>query len=552
MDCVYLRLRVDKTHQQNIPAPTIIILALMSNKSISRSNTRAIREYVVSKRLRRRFEELGVDTVRGDEDASYDERFSWEKSLTEFEPRTEELNNVIEDSRAWLEGLAVKEEIRASLLIANMGHSACEMYRKEAQQLQSAEPGIDTTILERICKDEELHDKVFEDLLAPLRIRELPYGTEELQESMIKVLLDWNKQITQHVEEDVEGRQAFIAALEERIKTVDKVLAIVGDETNIDQFDKIGQNGILEPSQRRLLKAIRAYRPETREFWNQNPFDMLVIMWAHLQDPGLTAEDDWMYLSYKVLNGEKELEICFDREEEWRSFREVKKDAMQEGDQDEALRCTKRWKAYNKKIADLARQHTISRIHYARGELRRIELDGLLNLSILQSAQQCVARDALPEGWTPPWTQILERYATADAKLDERLERCFPDLEATSEVTANQVQEMATIHDMVLTRTLKFAGVDVAGMKGAAKERLVEAWLADPVTSGMMEQRLYGVLETQVVATQMLRHLSVMEKSLGELLEAAKAKCEQVEKLTLVADCDERLGSRGDVEAEFA
>ncbi|EFQ87875.1 hypothetical protein CFE70_004116 [Pyrenophora teres f. teres 0-1] len=515
--------------------------ASISNKNDSRDKNRTVREYVIPRRLRRRRGELHEDAVC--EDTDFDERFSWEKSPTEFEPGTKDLDTGVEDSRAWLEELAVKEERKGSLLIADMGEWTCETYKRETLQMRTVKPGMNTTIVDQIRKGEIPYKKRVEDLLAPLRIQKLLPGIEESQEDMIKVLLDWNERVAKYEEEDMGGQQDFIAALKERIKAVDKVLAIVVDETNIDQFDRIGQSGILEPSQHRLLKAIHAYRPETRKFKNQNPFDILILMWAHLQNPDLTADNEWMYLSYKVLSGEEELEIRFEREEQRRRFQETKEEAMWQGDQTGLILCDKRWKAYNRKIAETARLNTISKIHCTRGELRKMELDGLLDLSILQSAQQCAARIALSKDWVPPWTQVLDEWDKVDEGLDKKLDKCFPDLEAVSEVTSNQVREMATTHDKVLTRTFRFAGADLVGMDDAAKEHLIEVRLTDPVTVGLMKQTLFDVLEMQAVAAQMLSHVRVMDGSLNELLKATKAKCEEVEKLTLVADYNERLGS---------
>ncbi|KAF7450028.1 hypothetical protein PtrSN002B_007270 [Pyrenophora tritici-repentis] len=512
----------------------------MNNIIDSSDKSRTLRGYAVPRGLHRRSEEL--DDAVHDDEADFDERFSWEKSSMEFEPGTEDLDTGVEDSRAWLEELAVKEERKGSLLIADMGKWACETYQREILQMRTVKPGMNTTILDQIRKGEYPHEKKVEDLLAPLRVQELPPGTEESQKDMIKVTLDWNKRVSRQ-EENAEARQDFIAALKERTKAVDKVLAIVGDETNIDQFDRVGQSGILEPSQCGLLRAIHVYRPETRTFKHQNPFDMLLLMWAHLQNPDLTVEDDWIYLSYKVLNGEEELEIRFEREEQERRFQEMREEAMRQGDQVGLILCTKRWKAYNRKIAETARQNTISKIRYICGEVRKMELDGLLGLSILQSAQQCAARNVLPKDRIPPWTQMLDKCDKADEGLDEKFEKCFPDLEAVSEVTSNRVREMATTHDMVLTRTLKFAGADLVGMDDAAKEHVIQARLTDPVTAGLMKQTLFDVLEMQVVAAQMLRHVRVMDDSLNELLKATKAKCEEVEKLTLVADYDERVES---------
>ncbi|KAK1907075.1 hypothetical protein P3342_006263 [Pyrenophora teres f. teres] len=493
--------------------------ASISNKNDSRDKNRTVREYVIPRRLRRRRGELHEDAVC--EDTDFDERFSWEKSPTEFEPGTKDLDTGVEDSRAWLEELAVKEERKGSLLIADMGEWTCETYKRETLQMRTVKPGMNTTIVDQIRKGKIPYKKRVEDLLAPLRIQKLLPGIEESQEDMIKVLLDWNERVAKYEEEDMGGQQDFIAALKERIKAVDKVLAIVVDETNIDQFDRIGQSGILEPSQHRLLKAIHAYRPETRKFKNQNPFDILILMWAHLQNPDLTADNEWMYLSYKVLSGEEELEIRFEREEQRRRFQETKEEAMWQGDQTGLILCDKRWKAYNRKIAETARLNTISKIHCTRGELRKMELDGLLDLSILQSAQQCAARIALSKDWVPPWTQVLDEWD----KVDEGWIK--------SSRSVSRIWRLSP----------RFAGADLVGMDDAAKEHLIEVRLTDPVTVGLMKQTLFDVLEMQAVAAQMLSHVRVMDGSLNELLKATKAKCEEVEKLTLVADYNERLGS---------
>ncbi|KAF1835816.1 hypothetical protein BDW02DRAFT_638297 [Decorospora gaudefroyi] len=487
------------------------------------------------------------------EEKDVDQAFSWEKSVTaatsaEDNGKYEALEANLEDTKAWLDKLCQEEEAKTTSR-SDGGYGDFDSQAQVIKKLisQQKEPGMDTSVLERIRRGEGIRDKIYEDLLAPLRLQMQPVETEESYKDMESVLLAWNQHVASNSGDNVGARQAFIAALRNRIKAVDKVLAISSDEKNIDQFDRVGQIGILEPSERQLLKAIHAYRPEMRDFKDQDPFNMLIVMWVHIHkaNPDITGDDDWMYLMYKVLNGETELERRFEREAERRKFQVRKETAIREGDLDGVAHFTRRWRVYNDRLAEIARQGIIAKFRCARQQLGNKVLDELLELTVLQSAQQWAGRDTRPGDWSPPWTELLDKYAEADARMDEKFESHFPDVEATFEVSAGQIEEMTTIHDMVLTRTLKFAGVDLVGMDESEKDSLIEARLNDPVTATMMEQTLNGVLESKRVAQQILRHVGGMEESLHELSGAAKTKYQELEKLCLLANRDMSLSIRG-------
>jgi hypothetical protein len=109
---------------------------------------------------------------------------------------------------------------------------------------------------------------------------------------------------------------------------------------------------------------------------------------------------------------------------------------------------------------------------------------------------------------------------------------------------------MAMLHATVLTRSHKITGKDLVGMNEATKKAVLQARLGDSLTPMMMKLTKDGVLESQQVARQMLRHVGAMEESLSELLEAAKTKHEEVELLSLFVDQDGKSSIVGDVETE--
>ncbi|CAG5142791.1 uncharacterized protein ALTATR162_LOCUS1224 [Alternaria atra] len=510
-------------------------------------------------RLRERLRQANPNTVYDSEQEDFDERFTFEKS--EIVPSSDlcnekhaALNADLEDVKARLEELCREEH--ESFLDADEEDSDWERYRRISATLNSDEPGMDTSVLERIRNGEGPRDTLFEDMLAPLRSRPLVPGTEESKEDMLEVLLAWNKRITDDCNDDLTARKAFIAALEERVNVVDKVTAIVSDDTNSNQNNEIGHDGILEPSQRRLLKAIQAYRPETRSFKNQDPFNMLIILLAHVRQEEFEVadKDDCINLALWVLIGQGQLKYRFDREKQRRSYQSQKEDAEQDGNPDKVRRCTARWRVYNKRLAERTMRKLMTRIQCARNGMRKIGIDELLKLAVLRSAQPRAERDDILYDYTPSWGEILDRCTQADDydTLNNKLGNYFSDLQTTLEVTASKVQDMKTTHNMVLSRTAKFVGADLRGRNETERARIMTARLNDPVTVKIMEETLEGMLSTRLVATQMLVHVNLMEESISGLLEAAAAKHGDLTGLIRLINRDERPISSNEADVEDA
>jgi hypothetical protein len=526
---------------------------LMNDTNTLRDSARPIRRAIILERFRTRIREPEAIHVK-DYGEGYSAKEETKLALEEAAAAPIQVGDVppygnIKKTVAGLENVC-KEEQKIIAALSGVEHeiSAVAAYRKAVSMWAKEELGMDTSILGGIRSGEWPPDEDFQDLLAPLRLQSQAPDAEESYEDMQA----WNQHVAGSCKDDPEARQVFIAALETRIKAVEKVLAIVRDERNIDQSNKIGQEGILEPSKRRLLKAIHAYRPETQKFKNQDPFNLLVVMWANIgrANPDITGDDDCMYLTYKLLNGEAKLERRFEREEKRRTYKAEKQAAELKGDTEKIDDCKKRWNIYNKNLASAARQQIIDKLKCARRNLRDVELDEQLELTALQAAQQWAGKDAHPGDWIPRWTERLDQYEEKDVELESKIERCFPDLESTAEVTAHRVQGMAMLHATVLTRSHKITGKDLVGMNEATKKAVLQARLGDSLTPMMMKLTKDGVLESQQVARQMLRHVGAMEESLSELLEAAKTKHEEVELLSLFVDQDGKSSIVGDVETE--
>src|SRR4051812_46671563 len=98
----------------------------MSEKNTLSNSARHMREHVVLGRLRRRFRCVDADSVSDDEDedVDFDGRFTWEKGdeiafPTEYERENVVLDAEFEDTKTWLDGLALEEQTKVSLLEAD-------------------------------------------------------------------------------------------------------------------------------------------------------------------------------------------------------------------------------------------------------------------------------------------------------------------------------------------------------------------------------------------------------------------------------------------------
>jgi len=534
--------------------------ALMYGTDVPQISARSLRGSEALARLRERLRQANPNTADDCEQEYFDERFTFERggtvpSSTRYDDEYDVSDVDLEDIIAQLDDLC-REESASCLPHLDIDEEVADgkQYRDVAAAFRADEPGMDTSVLERIRNADGSSDRVFDDLLAPLRSEPLLLGTEESEEHMIDVILTWNKRIVDKRNRDSTERQAFVAALRERVKVVNQILAIVSDNRNSNQDNETGQNGILEPSQRRLLKAIHAYRPETNDFKNQDPFDMLIIMLAHVRQEEfeIANKDDGIYLVLKALIGQRQLEHRFDREKKRRAYQRNKKNAEEDDDKEEVKRCETKWRAYNRKLAERARQGLMAKIQCARNELRKAGIDELLDLAVLRSAQPRASREAHPGIHAPSLEEILDKCTQADDydNLDHEFAGQFPHLETKLEVTASNAQDMNTVHDTVLFRMVKLAGADLKGLDKDERKKVMTARLNDPVTATVIEETLKGVTDTRRAAKQMLEQLGLIGQPMRELLEAVTTKRDDLAELTRLINREEYPNTSNEIQEE--
>ncbi|KAL6706015.1 hypothetical protein ACN47E_006117 [Coniothyrium glycines] len=465
----------------------------------------------------------------------------------QFNPQAPETG--FEDLRAWLDMLCQDEKDRCLLV---------EQEKEEKQVEDTVGPkcaatfftdvqlGMDTSFLGRIRHRQENSVFVPEDLLAPLRRGEATTGELETYEEMTDVLYRWNAHVSNPTDQSVE-RLLLLEALRERLKAAERVLQIVRDEKEAEIYDEVGHQGILEPSANRLLQAMHKYRPETREFRHQDPFDMLTLLWANMQVecPDVEGDEEIMYFTFRVLNTEKYLAQRFENEEKRRKIcrridaaRRNRNRAELVYQKDELLRESKR-------VSRELVQANLDTIQLARSRLMAIVLDELLDLTVLQAAQNLERHGCSNLTLHAPWSELLEACADADIELERELLGNMDGLELSSAVAASRIHEMRTKHDAAYTRALKFAGLDLASLDAAGRMHMIELRKNEPTTALLMSQTLDSVCESRQVAQQVVRQAEAVESTMGVLLTAATAQHQGYEKVLRLLESTGCVGEGG-------
>ena len=456
----------------------------------------------------------------------------------------------LEYVKAWLDAKCEEEEARAQALADaeddELRRLACGI---TASSPDSGPLGMDTKIIEQIRRGEWPRDKVVEDLLAPLRLGKLKPAGQESYNDMERVLLAWNHHVSRQTD-DGKLREAFGTALRDRLKAIKKVLEIVRDEQESKIYDEIGHEGILEPSAWRLRQAMHAYRPETVHFKNQDPYDMLILLLANVGRaiPDILGDDELMYLTFRVMTAETELAQRFRNGDTRRRIKSKIQEARWKRDRAELVHRKEEMSKFNRRVARDSVQYNLDKIKLARIRLQQVVLAELLELTVPQAAQKWVRWQTVRQSWPPPVSEVLEVCVQADINLERTVGANMDDLDANCTVACNNVQEMRNIHHAVYTRALKFAGMDLAGVDEATRRRIIEQRKNEPVTALLMSESLRGVLEAQRAAKQLVRQTEAMDRSLSDLLEAAKARYQEYDGLLRLLDtAPQGLDETGDI-----
>lgn len=441
----------------------------------------------------------------------------------------------------WLEDECEKEHARRQKALTRR---SCDVAKGAIISVQrTVDPGVDISILERIRRGEGPRDKVYEDLLAPLRLTNEEGDSagskeEESYDDMKSVLLAWNMHVAGNLQEDANIRQMFLNALEDRIKAATRVLEIVQDEHLSNMYDGVGQRAILEPSERRLLQALHSYRPETAQFRSQNSFDMLCILWANIGRavPDIRSDDLVKYRSMKVLVLEVELAKRFENENRRRTILAAKDVAELTLDEEKVARCIKDLENLEQDFRQEASRQILSRILGARRELSKTVLDETLKLTLLQAAQKSATWN---DTEIAPWAKVLDLCTEADNIFEDAYRCCVEDVDTASTVASRQLAEMRDMHDKVLTRTIKFTGEDLVKLDEATRNRIIDDRKNEPVTALMMSTTLNDVLITRQTARQLFEQAKLIGESLKELLGVTKSKFQEYDGMIRLIDTED-------------
>ncbi|KAF2845946.1 hypothetical protein T440DRAFT_472255 [Plenodomus tracheiphilus IPT5] len=228
--------------------------------------------------------------------------------------------------------------------------------------------------------------------------------------------------------------------------------------------------------------------------------------------------------TFKVLSAEAQLVLRFLNAEIRWSVVDSKDAAKRRKDIPEVVRCKERIDQFDKEVTKSSLLRTMNGIARARGELRKIVVEELLELAMLQAALKWAAWKVGDRAPVTAWIDVLERCAEVDQMFHKARRFGLEDLDMVVGVVSTTLGSMRTIHDSTLTRAIKIAGKDLAKMDEAAQIRIVDQRKREPVTALMMSDTLTGVKEAQLAAREMLKHLFLMEASLGELLKGVESR----------------------------
>lgn len=451
-----------------------------------------------------------------------------------------------EAMQTWLNSECEEEQARVGPLEFGPGSQNTLAYHDLSANLRTTFPGMDTTLLKRVRRGEGTRDFVPEDLLAPLRLGISRPSDRESYSEMLDVLLAWNTHICIGRRVNPDARTQLLDALKTRSVAAQRVLDIAESKEEPAMYDEVGQEAILEPSKRNLAKALHQYRPETAQFVDQDPFSMLVLLWANIgrADPDIEEDHDVRNATLKVLRLETQLVLRFLNAEIRWSVIDSKDAAKKRKEIAEMVRCKEQINKFDEEVSNSSLSKTIKGIARARGELRKVVMEEMFELTMLQVALKWAAWETGDQGPASAWDGVVDKCAQADALFERARPLCIDDLEMTVGMVFSTLQGMRTIHNSTLTRAMKIAGEDLAKKDGVAQKRIVEQRKRAPVTALTVSKTLSGVTEAQGDAREMLRHVTSMEHSLWGLLKVVKSRYRAYDEFAAVLPPEEGMAQK--------
>jgi hypothetical protein len=427
------------------------------------------------------------------------------------------LHATLEDTLTWLDIQCEAEQARLDCVLEE--HCRPDYRPQKHDHLNR---GLNTAVLDRIRRGYGPRSSKFEDLLWPLRINTFT-GTERFSkrprnescEVMTEVLLNWNKHVASAYD-DPEARIALIHAMYARVSFLDRILI---HRRSADAHDD---------TLRKLLHAMHAYRPETADFETQDTCNLLTIILAHIGFAIPDIDQELKFLIFYALVTERGHMAYTANVNTRRKLEEQIAHARRRRDSESVARYERKMSDWSRDVFEKNCDIIASRVKTARRNVKLKALEELQTLTILQTAQKIVLDERLFKGKSP--SQLLVPQSTwlpaclsacvaADASLEDVMQEDMTDLLASAKAASKNTVDMKYItRARILTRALKFAGLDLKTISETERARVVEERMANPGTVSMMGDVVEGIMETKHKARDVIEAMGKVETKLGEML----------------------------------
>jgi hypothetical protein len=444
----------------------------------------------------------------------------------------------LEDTMAWLDAQCEAEQARFDSV-------QDPEYQPESGPAELDRPnrGLDTAVLNRIRRGYGPRSSKFEDLLWPLRLNtsagrfnKRPW--KESSEAMAEVLLNWNKHVASAYD-DPDTRIDLIDAMQARVSFLNRILS---HRRSADAHDD---------TSRKLLHAIHAYRPETADFETQDTCNLLTIILAHIGFAIPDIDQELKYLIFYTLVTERVHMAHVANADTRRRLEGDISIAKKRRDSENVVKYEQKLIDWSLGVFENNCDIIALRVKIARRNVELKALEELQTLTVLQTAQKIVLDERLAKGKSPahlliPRSTWLPAHSSAcmaaDANLDDVVNEHMTDLLANVKVASRNTADMKYItRARILTRALKFAGLDLTDVSEKERRKVVKERMANPGTVSMMGNAVEGITETQQQAREMADAMDAMELKLAQMLRRAEEQQKEYEDLERLVHSDVSL-----------
>lgn len=456
----------------------------------------------------------------------------------------------LEEIKLWIDAQCNGELARADWI------NEYDRYAQDdAEEPGSLGRGPDTAVIDRIRRGDGPCSAKYEDLLWTLRLGECQkssrYSEQPRNESykaIEQILLDWNTHVA-IAYEDSEARQVLMDVMYARVAFLDRILSY---RRSADAHDE---------TSRKLLHAIHAYRPETATFKATDTCDLLTIILAHIGYAIPDIDQMLKYLIFYTLVTERVHIAQTANAGTRRKLEEEIARAKKQRNVDLVVKYEQKMSEWQHDVFQHNCDLIADKVRFARRNVELKALEGLQTLTILQTAQKLVLNNRLSRGVSPvdvliPRSTWLSTHSTlcddAATALSTATDARLPSLLANATLASQNNHDMKHVsRARILTRALKFAGLDVQNISEAERGRLVRDRMANPGTVTMMTNAIQAVTETKDNAREMMGAMETMERDMAEVLSKAQAVMEEYETLAklvgteMLADVDVGVESEG-------